>query len=739
MDVFNDGAFLICFFSEFFLPLYRAMIPRLARATEYAPKTFSFDNPRDCQVALEQGAAQDVYQLLEDVKEIRTHKMDSVWIRATQESPEKCSEYVVLVRTRFSDEDQDIFEDSWSRSVNGGSAQVGVAFEEPPAPGPEGEDRDRNYWPAIVFDAPQFKADLVLKVRRPTASDVGYQSRNKPGITSYTDFESFVAAGEKTQSVYLKFDDGVTVARRRVNAVHSAFSQDGTSLVPSVNPDDCAERKAEIAQLTNQARLMHLFKRDLFTGSGFFASLSPAQAAADVDGLAAGLGSLALSAPIPPSVPAALPRISILDPITHRTRTACLDLVDQAIRGSLVKYLESVRLGVFALIGCAGSGKTQLLAAITTMLWMNPDIGTVYGAAPTNVAVTNVATRCFDTMESLAKKLPSGHSRRYLPVVVRGHAMKSEVSAFLKHGGHPWVPAAEWDSIGQDSELDAYRPGPWQFRLSPAFWLWITLKMSSNIGHVPICPRLAEIKKCIREDPKYEGLCVWVDSKDSLDISTIHGGGTRAVEELVLDLLTRVVLAADVVLTTPHASGDSQYAAFNKTAKAVVLDEAGAMLQADALQVWGEGCRVCVLAGDEKQLQPTVMTIHKTDKKTGMATNSFAQLARVSVLEHLKRTGWPCFVLTRQHRIVNGGFDVAISTNYREIADKLTYSDRASLANVKHAAAVEQWLVARFKLQPAPQGKAFGAFLSHPGQCVVNRTTKSRGNLGQAKVAVNVI
>ncbi|KAK1833597.1 hypothetical protein QBC39DRAFT_380460 [Podospora conica] len=704
--------------SEFSLPLYRTMIPELARPTEYAAKVFKFDNNTDCQIALEQGAAQDVYQLSEDVKEIRSRKMDSVWLRTTQGPPENCSEYIVLVKTLFTNGDKVRFEDSWDRSIGGGSAQLGVAFDEPPAPGPDDEDRDRDYWPAHVFQASQFESryDLVIKVRRPTAADVGFQSRNTD-ITSHSNFDSFLNTGKRTQSVYLKFDDGVKIAKRRVNAVNRAFSQDGTSLVPAAKQDDSPQRRAEIAQLTHQARLLHLFKRDLFTGSGFFASLSPVE---NVDGLTAGLGNLALAPPTRLRVPVALPRTFLLRAMTQANREACLSLVDGAIRSSLVSYLESVRLGVFVIIGCAGSGKTQLLAVITTMLWMNRTIGKIYGSAPTNVAVTNFAMRCFGTMEIVAKQLPAGHGRRYLPVVVRGYTMKREIFAFLEHGRHPWVPAAEWDSIGQDSERDPYRSTPWKFRLSPAFWLWLTLKMPSNInmGTLPMCPRLAEVKKRIREDAKYRGFCAWVDSTEPLGISAIDDRGPRAVEELILDLLTQVVLAADIVVTTPHVSGDKQYAAFNRIAEAVVLDDAGVMLQTDALLVWGEGCRPCVMAGDEKQLPPTVMTMCHKDKMTGMATNSFAQLARVSVLEQLKRTGWPCFVLTRQHRIAKGGFDVAIFTTYKGISDRLTYSNRASLANVEYAAAVEEWLVKRFTLKPAPPGNAFGAFLSHPGRCV---------------------
>ena len=66
-------------------------------------------------------------------------------------------------------------------------------------------------------------------------------------------------------------------------------------------------------------------------------------------------------------------------------------------------------------------------------------------------------------------------------------------------------------------------------------------------------------------------------------------------------------------------------------------------------------------------MPPTVMTQGKTNMAK-KALNAFSQLAKVSILEQLKRTGWPCFVLDGQHRIVNGGFDVARDATYKETA-----------------------------------------------------------------------
>lgn len=99
--------------------------------------------------------------------------------------------------------------------------------------------------------------------------------------------------------------------------------------------------------------------------------------------------------------------------------------------------------------------------------------------------------------------------------------------------------------------------------------------------------------------------------------------GAAKPMDLVRELLYEVVMWADAVCTTPHVAGEVTYLAYNKKiATATVLDEAGAM------------------SGDERQLPPTVMTMGET--REGKCANMFARYARVSILEHAKRSGWPC-------------------------------------------------------------------------------------------------
>ena len=56
-----------------------------------------------------------------------------------------------------------------------------------------------------------------------------------------------------------------------------------------------------------------------------------------------------------------------------------------------------------------------------------------------------------------------------------------------------------------------------------------------------------------------------------------------------------------MVFTPPQASADFPYKLAKKAAKAVILDEAGAMCKADALLVLGNVSRPWAMAGDDKQ------------------------------------------------------------------------------------------------------------------------------------------
>lgn len=80
-----------------------------------------------------------------------------------------------------------------------------------------------------------------------------------------------------------------------------------------------------------------------------------------------------------------------------------------------------------------------------------------------------------------------------------------------------------------------------------------------------------------------------------------------------------------------------------------------------------------ILAGDVGQLPPCVMTAdEKMLERSSMKRFDLSQ--KVSILEPSMRTGWPCWDMRRQNRIVNGGFDLALSVFYYELKVNFEYS-----------------------------------------------------------------
>ncbi|MBE3041659.1 hypothetical protein IMZ48_03575, partial [Candidatus Bathyarchaeota archaeon] len=71
---------------------------------------------------------------------------------------------------------------------------------------------------------------------------------------------------------------------------------------------------------------------------------------------------------------------------------------------------------------------------------------------------------------------------------------------------------------------------------------------------------------------------------------------------MIRDLVALIMKSADAMCTTPYKSDEKEYRAFNKDeAGAVILDEAGAMLQVDALLAWGGGWLPYLCDGRRRQ------------------------------------------------------------------------------------------------------------------------------------------
>lgn len=288
-----------------------------------------------------------------------------------------------------------------------------------------------------------------------------------------------------------------------------------------------------------------------------------------------------------------------------------------------------------AILGFAGSGKTKLLAITALLFIAHPDIGRIYCSAPTHVATSNFAERLHRVGGEISKKCSMS-----APLVVRRYAIETEIAAFIK--------IATRRSRGADADMaDPYRATRWSLKLSPCEWL---LKVV-GAGDFRLAPTDSHVLHKLREqfltERQYDGLRRFVASEisfEAVESSTTKGAMSGSASDLVKELLVCIVMNAHAVCTTPYASGESIYAEYNvEVAKGVILDEASAMLQGDALLVSGPRCRPCGKAGDPRQLPPAVMT--EGEKRNGKCANNFSRLAKISVLEQVKRNGWPCFAL----------------------------------------------------------------------------------------------
>ena len=129
-------------------------------------------------------------------------------------------------------------------------------------------------------------------------------------------------------------------------------------------------------------------------------------------------------------------------------------------------------LGVAAIFGSAGSGKTETLVIVALMFWANPDIGKVYASAPTCVATTNVALRLHRIGSAEVKAFNSrvpARQRRHIPLVVRGYSIKVEVDAFVK--------IVSGDPL--DMLSDPWQPEQWAISLSLCEWLLKIIKFDN--------------------------------------------------------------------------------------------------------------------------------------------------------------------------------------------------------------------------------------------------------------------
>ncbi|KAK4234512.1 hypothetical protein C8A03DRAFT_37707 [Achaetomium macrosporum] len=481
-----------------------------------------------------------------------------------------------------------------ARLLNG-DAQFGLAFAPPPAE----KESDRDYWVARQISAEPWKetgCDFAMKIRRPQRRDPG----------KYGDF-------------YLKFSDYEEVARTRVNGVRTLWEQPPLTADPTN-----AARQYKL-------RLMNLYKADLFAGSGFSTLLFPPTPCTDLQGNEINTITQAMKDMSAEFERRSLPWVGIKPEGNDSNRLQ--DIIKEGIGADtfdrFCKYMKVTRLGVIPIIEFAEPEKTHM--SVHVALLFIKAFGSLYCAAPTHVATSDFAERLFGLGTKVSKQLGWP-----VPLVVRSYRMKKKLDAF------------ETMVLRRSSShiADSYAATKSDIRLSPREWLLKTVgapgyKLAENDPHA-----LHKLHSKFQEDRRYNNLRLFLQGKSG-SLWKQPEGASDSTEPATLaqELMEEIIVPADAVCTTPYFASQAPYSTFNMTkAKAVVLDEAGAMLEADALLVWGYGCRPCVLAGEE--LRPTLMSANET--RNGHCVNVFSHQSRVSVLEKLRKNGWPCFVPSKQ-------------------------------------------------------------------------------------------
>ena len=465
-----------------------------------------------------------------------------------------------------------------------GDSTVGLAF----APPPTGNAPDK-YWRGVEIltnDGDTKNCDLVLKVRRPyRLQDPG--DRNQP-ITA----QASVADGIIQTGFYLKFDAGLHVAKRRVEAA-LAFFQENDNLL---------------------ARL----QQEFMVGIGFPSLI---RGAGDDSGIAAARGNLTVVEPASSQQHTVRTAEVQLPNVLQQLWTNCDDTYRDRIVSKIGtstaarfrQYLKVPRLPYLGIVGSAGSGKTHLVALVIMLYLHNAQYQYVYCAAPTHVATSKLAQRLSKLAAEVDTSIPPNQRTGRLPTIIRGYNIDTEADSFIA------------TVRGKTAEKDPYGNRMWSVEQSVCEHM---LKVA-RVGEYKLGPRdsiaLENVSKRLETEPEHKALRDW-----------IRDPASQCPCDAVRDFALAVLNCANVVCTTPFQATDAEYGRWNRRhAKATVLDEAGAMLMADAVCVWLNDGRPLSFAGDEKQA-PTVLNFGSV--RLGKVANPFAYLAKISVLEHAKKT-----------------------------------------------------------------------------------------------------
>jgi hypothetical protein len=364
--------------------------------------------------------------------------------------------------------------------------------------------------------------------------------------------------------------------------------------------------------------------------------------------------------------------------------------------------------------------------------------GNIYGTGPTHVAVNNFAERVDRIVSSVTDRYNEGKAaddatRARFKLVVRGNKLGDEVTALMNllrspHDGDDAAPGRRWGR----------GPSRWRLHLSLAFWILVLLR-SPGVRELRADDSSALWK--LRED---------VDSREdlarlrSLATEELDWGeyvkGEVVLKDTILALMMAILEGADMLCTTPALSCQEPYESWKlKKARGIAVDEAGNITRPDLYSVWGNTLLPCLLAGDDKQLSPVVMTIKEKDAE-GNFVNRFARDGKISPLQFFKASGWPVFRLRVQLRMAQDLFCLSHKEAYPDVP--FTYGKQCDIDHPVHKIGrdLEQYVTTRYGVKPSPQGTLREVFVHCEGsRCFVDQVTRSKKNPDQVRLALGFL
>ncbi|RSM18554.1 hypothetical protein CDV31_002690 [Fusarium ambrosium] len=553
--------------------------------------------------------------------------------------------------------------------------------------------------PPLKNFRPAGKDELILQVRNTEGSD-----HSRAPI-----FGNWIA---------LRFSPNLNETKRKVDAVCSLQSGRRPSNLLALDAPKLDNYPTGTCTPANELEFRMSLHRALVLGSGFWSVLRDFK-------------PLSVSSPATVVLPC-VPDVNLLDIRDATFMDALMMEILPTDRDRFRQYFSKRALGLGLMTAGPGFGKTTALSVAT--LGMGETLGPIFASAPTHVAVNTFAARLYAISSSLVNrynkdKKEKDHVRRKL--VVRGYD-DEEYEAFQSLLRDP----KETDDATSDPWK---RPGRWNLHLSKTHWLLMCLR-SRAVPSMHPCDSIAihRLQRQVDKDSKL----VRLRRVASGTISWEEYANGKMVDKNVIEALFRRILeAADIVCTTPAQSCGKFYRNWKKTkARGFAVDEAANMTRPDLYSLWGNTMMPCILAGDEKQLPPAVISLDEKDSQ-GNAINRLGRDAKISPLEFFQGLGMPVYRLRTQLRMAHGLFDLSKRFIYPDV--DCTYGPGCSIELDAHRIGrdIEFFVLAKYpQLNAAPTGSLQPIFIHCEGShCHTDPITKSKSNRDQVIVALDFI